>query len=575
MAFDAGMLHGVLHEITERCGGAKVEKVLQPTRDEVDIVCRGHRLAIHVGSSIPHIALTGLAKDNPAVPPMFCMLLRKHLVGALLTEVRQEGFDRVARLVFAGHDDMGFPTTRTLVVELMGKYNNLILLDGEDKILSAMKYIDFSDSSLRQVLPGLTYTLPPAQAKANPLVTTPEEFHRLYCACSPEKSIARFLADSFSGIAIGNAREIAYRATGLIDAPLGAVSPEALEVAFFAWFQKVKNQEYHPVILMDEEWAPVEYSYQEITYYGEKIKAEVYNSFSDLFDIYFGEKERVERIRQRAADVIRIVSRTEARLERKLALQREEWADSEKGEQYRRLGDLITANLYRIKRGMDAVLATDYSVDPPAEVEVPLDPRLYPAQNAQKMYKLYNKAKTAHEVLGEQIARSEEELAYMQSVRAFLDRAATEADLSEIRDELYRSGYASRMKGYKPQKQVKPRPITYVSQSGYKILCGRNNLQNDLLTFRMAEKGDLWFHAKGVPGSHVILVCGGEEPSEEDYTQAAEIAAFHSQATGDLVAVDYTRVKNVKKPPSAKPGFVIYKTNYTAFVRPKEGELLK
>jgi predicted ribosome quality control (RQC) complex YloA/Tae2 family protein len=575
MAFDAGMLCAVAHEIRVLCMGAKVEKIHQPVRDEVDLILRGHRLVIQVGSSVPHISITKEPSDNPPVPPMLCMLLRKHLVGALLSGVVQCGFDRILRLEFDGHDDMGFPTKRTLVVELMGKYNNLVLLDQDDKIISAVKFVDFSASEIRQILPGIRYTLPPAQEKCDPLTGTREDFDRLLANASPAKSAARFLADSYSGIAIDVAREIAFRATGSVDTAVFAANSELLYAAFSAWFDRVRENEYTPAITVDREGNQLGYSYQPFLQFGTLATAVEYPSFADLFDTYFGEKLRTEKLRQRASDIIRIVQRTETRLVKKLDLQRGELADSEKGEGYRKTGDLITANLYRIKRGMESFEAMDYEVDPPAFVTVFLDARLSPAQNAQKFYKLYTKSKTAHSMLKEQIARSEEELAYMDSVRTFLEKARTEADLAEIRDELIRAGYASKMKGYHPQKQVKPRPMTFVTSGGYRVLCGRNNLQNDLLTFRMADKGDLWFHAKGVPGSHVILVCGGEEPPESDYTEAAAIAAYYSKSNQDLVAVDYTRVKNVKKPPAAKPGFVTYKTNFTAFVRPMKGVEVK
>ncbi|MBQ5800892.1 MAG: NFACT family protein, partial [Clostridia bacterium] len=281
------------------------------------------------------------------------------------------------------------------------------------------------------------------------------------------------------------------------------------------------------------------------------------------------ERDRRERIKQRATDILQLLNNAESRLSKKIALQREELAECEKGEEYKKKGDLITANLYMLKRGMSSFAAYDYELDPPIKIEISLDTRLSPSQNAQRMYKYYNKAKSAKIHLTSLIEKAEGELSYIESVRAFLERAESEEDLNEIRSELYSAGYASKMKNYTPQKQMRSRPMEFKSDSGYRILCGRNNLQNELLTFKVASKGDLWFHAKGVAGSHVILVCDGEEPSEKDYTQAAQIAAYYSKASGAPVAVDYTRVKNIKKPSGSHPGFVIYKTNYTAFVTPK------
>lgn len=570
MAFDAGMLYAVIKELEREVGGLRVEKVHEPTKDEIVLLMRGKRLSFNIGSVCPRIALSDIVKDNPQKAPMFCMLLRKHLSGAVLDTIEQCGYDRVVRLSFTGYDEMGFLSGRFLYAELMGKYSNLILTDEKDKIIAVAKPIDFSDSEIRQLLPGMTYGLPAAPDKLSPLCVTKEAFCARFAAYPQGRGVVRFLTDTFAGTATVVAREIAFRATGSVDTLLDGCAPEALYMTFSAHFKALAEGSVTPQITRDGEGKPFAYGYTPYTHL-EGYTCESCENFARLFDLYFGERDRIERIHSRAADLVRLVSHTESRLEKKLSLQRGELADSEKGEEYRRMGDLITAEIYRLKRGCTSFVTVDYSLDPPAEVTVALDGRLTPAANAQKYYKLYSKAKTAKEMLASQITITEEELAYMRSVAEFLSRAESEADLLEIRDELYRAGYAARMKKYIPQKSVKARPLSFVSPSGYRILCGKNNLQNELLTFRTAEKGDLWFHAKGVPGSHVILVCGGEEPSEEDYTAAAEIAAFHSAATGDLVAVDYTRVKNVKKPPAARPGYVTYKTNYTAFVKPRDG----
>lgn len=566
MAFDAGMLYAVLHEIKEACLGARVEKVYEPTRDEIILLLRGKRLSINIGSMCPRIALTRLSKDNPQTPPMFCMLLRKHLSGAALTGIEQCGFDRVAKLSFAGYDEMGYPTEKKLYAELMGKYSNLILTDQSDKIIAVAKPIDFSDSDIRQLLPNISYILPPVPEKANPLFCDKESFEKAFAAANGDKSAAGTLTSSFTGTASLVAKEIVFRAYGKTDTLVRECSADVLWKAFEEWFKALKEYRIEPTVVRDEKGDAVFYGYREIRH-KENSTLESFSSLSELFDNFFGERDRIERIRSRAADLVRLVTHTEARLRKKLILQREELASSEKSEDYRRMGDLITGEIYRIKRGMTSFDAVDYTTEEPSTVKVELDSRLSPSQNAQKYYKLYSKAKKAREVLATQLELTEKELAYIESVSAFLSRAETEVDLAEIRDELYRSGYAARMKKYTPQKQVKARPMEFTTSSGYKVLCGRNNLQNELLTFRVASKGDLWFHAKDIPGSHVILLCDGEEPSEKDYTEAAEIAARYSSASADVVAVDYTRVKNVKKPPAAKPGYVIYKTNYTAYVK--------
>lgn len=574
MAFDAGMLYAVLNEIRTECLGLRVEKIHQPTKDEIIFLMRGKRLSVNIGSVCPRIGLTALQKDNPQQPPMFCMLLRKHLSGAVLDEITQCNFDRVVRLAFTGYDEMGYLSKRILYAELMGKYSNLVLTDEKEKIIAVAKPIDFSDSEIRQLLPGLIYTLPPCPEKHSPLSITKEYFFDSFASCPAERSAVRFLTDTFAGTATVVARELVFRAQGSVDATKGQMDVLRFFSVVTSHFEDLKAGRYTPQITRDGERKPVAYGY--IPYsHREDAEAEHMESFAALFDTYFGERDRLERIHSRASDLVRLVSHAEARLIKKLAILENELENSEKSEEYRRTADLITAEIYRLSRGTASFVTTDYSQDPPEEVTISLDTRLSPAANAQRYYKLYNKAKTAKEMASKQIALAREELAYIQSVSAFLSRAETEADLIEIRDELYRAGYASRMKKYRPTKSLKSTPLTFMSPGGYRILCGKNNLQNEMLTFRTAEKGDLWFHAKGVPGSHVILVCGGEEPSEEDYTFAAAIAAYHSAANGDLVAVDYTRVKNVKKPPASHPGYVTYKTNYTAFVRPQSGEGLK
>ena len=472
----------------------------------------------------------------------------------------------MARLSFSGFDEMGFRTERVLYAELMGKYSNLVLTDAENKILAVAKPIDFSDSQIRQLLPSLLYKLPPEQDKKDPRTETKEAFLASLAAYPAERGAVRFLTDTYLGTATVVAREIVFLASGSVDAMLAQTSGDALYDAMRAWFDTLTKGALAPSAYYKESGEGLAYGYLPYTHLA-SFRQESFHTLATLFDSYFGEKDRQERIHARASDMVRLVSHTEAKLTKKLALQREELASSEKGEEYRRLGDLITGEIYRLKRGVATFETTDYSVDPPATVQVALDTRLSPAANAQRYYKLYTKAKTAGEVLAEQVLITEAELSYIKSVSSFLARAETEAELAEIREELCRAGYGARMKKQASVKHLKTRPLEFVSPSGYRVLCGRNNLQNELLTFRTAEKGDLWFHAKGVPGSHVILVCGGEEPSEEDYTFASEVAAANSSATGERAEVDYTRVKNVKKPPASKPGYVTYKTNYTAYVR--------
>ena len=572
MAFDAGMLRAIVNEISDTlCGGAKVERVTQPSRDEFVFWLHAggvtRRLSMVAGTNVPHLSYSKVDRENLPTPSMFCMLLRKHLVGAKLQEASQIDFERAARFVFSARDEMGYGVKRTLVAEMMGKYSNIILLDGEDKIISAFRIVDFSASRIRQVLPGMHYVKPPLQEKLDPLTTGRTEFEAAYAVYPPERLLSRFLTDTYLGIAAANAREIAARAASA-EATVGETPPEVLFDVFSAWFSDVKECVFCPTLLADASGAPVEYSYADIRHSGLTVIHP--ESFGDLLDAYFGEKDRVERLRQRSSDLSRFLSRREGQLSRKLEAQREELIACDQGEDYKRFGDLITENIYRLSRGMTSFRATDYRLDPPAEVTVALDGRLAPAANAQRMYKLYTKSRRAREKLTELIAAGEEELAYLVGVHGFLDRAECDQDLAEIRAELIGGGYLSREKNLRDKKSPRARPMEFVTTNGYRVLVGRNNLQNDMLTFHVAAKDDLWFHAKNVGGAHVILICGGEEPPSEDYTEAAALAAYYSQAGDDVTAVDYTRVKNVKKPPSSRPGYVTYKTNSTAYVRPSD-----
>ena len=574
MAFDAGMLACALSELRQAALGARIEKVYQPERDEIVLQMRsfegGRRLLINAGSGNPRIGFTETQKENPQNPPMFCMLLRKYLQGAKLCEVSQASFDRVAFLGFDTRDEMGFACRRYLIAELMGKYSNLIFADGEKKIITALRTTDFSPDSLRALMPGMTYSLPPAQGKENPLTATEERFRALLGSAPAERGGDKFLVGAFSGIAPVVAREIVFRATGHTDTPLQYCFADDLWREFSAVADRIREERFTPCLILNGE-KPVEYSFFPLTQYGGAECREP-GSAGKLFDAYFETRDKETRVHQRASDILRLLTNAEARLRRKLELQRGELADCEKGAEYKKYGDLITANIYRLNRG-DRIAEfedyEDYREDGTfGKLRVELDSRLSPAANAQRYYKKYNKAKTAKVELTRQIALGEEELDYLYTVFEALTRAETPADLLEIRDELYRSGYASRMKAYTAHKSHDPVVMQFTTPDGMRVLCGKNNLQNEYITHRLAAKTDYWFHAKQVPGSHVLLVTDGKEPTDLDFTTAAEIAAHYSKAEGANIAVDYTLAKHVKKPAGAKPGFVIYHTNWTAYVTP-------
>ena len=577
MAFDAGMLACMVHEIRTIALGGRIEKVMQPERDEIILQLRstegGKRLLINAGTG-PRIGFTDLTRENPAQAPMFCMLLRKHLTGARLADIRQEGFERVVTLEFDTRDEMGFACTRRIVAEIMGKYSNLIFTDGEGKIISALKTVDFSTSAQRQVLPGMRYELPPAQDKDNPLEVDFARFAELYAAESPDKPLDKFILSRFCGISATVAREMAVIATRHTDTPLRYATPEEAWRGFDAVISRIKEGNYAPTMVFDGGQA-VEYAFCPLTQYQAPVETRPYDSASGMLDAYFETRDKESRIRQRAADVLRLLTNAESRIKKKLDIQRGELADCEKADIHKKYGDMITANLWQLSRGMKQAEITDYEVwDEEREeygtVVIDLDERLTPSANAQKYYKKYAKARNAKVELAKQIELGEAELAYIYTVFDALTRAETANDLAEIRDELYRSGYASRMKGYAaPKKQPAPTVAKFKTTNGYLVLCGKNNLQNEHITHKLADRNDYWFHAKGVPGSHVVMVTNGEEPDAQDFTDAASIAAHYSKAAGGAqIPVDYLLVRHVRKVPGAKPGFVTYHTNWTAYVTP-------
>ncbi len=582
MAFDAGMLACTLAEIRNLALGARIEKVFQPERDEIVLQMRslegGKRLLINAGSNNPRIGFTSEQKENPMSPPMLCMLLRKHLQGSKLTGVRQAGFERVAILEFETRDEMGFSCTRYLIAELMGKYSNLIFANEENRVVAALRTVDFTTSSLRQVLPGMTYELPPKQDKTDPIPLSEEEFAAKYTEAPADRLLDKWISGSFLGISATVAREIAFRASGKTDATVGEVDASRACAAFFEVTDEIRTERFTPTMILSD-GKPVEYAFCELQQYGNSFEMRPYESAGQLLDDFFHTRDREHHIRQRAADVLRILTAADARLRKKLELQRAEIADCEKGEEYKKCADLITANLYQLSRGMTKAELTDYEDwredGSYGTVTVTLDGRLSPSANAQVYYKKYNKSKVAKVELAKQIALGESELQYIDTVFDALTHAETAADLAEIRDELYRSGYASRMKNYAlSRKPTTPVVAEFRTSSGYRVLCGKNNVQNEYITHKLASKNDYWFHVKNMPGSHTVLICKGEEPDAKDFTDAAEIAAYFSKgADGQNVEVDYTLVRNVKKPAGTKPGFVIYHTNWSCIVTPDEARV--
>ncbi len=579
MALDAGMIACLAKELRERLVGGKLEKIHQPEKDEIDLHIRAGgkavRLALSAAPGNPRMNLSELPKENPAVPPMFCTLLRKHLTGGILLSVEQLGFERAVRFKFRSRDEMGFETERTIIIEMMGKYCNLIFTDGEDKILAVLRPVDFTSSEKRQLLPGMIYTLPPLQeGKEDPTTETKENF-LARAAAAGDRPADKFIMSSYRGISSLVAREIAYLASGMTD-PSSAAFADRLFTAFEKVMSVIREERFMPVVIKVD-GKNTEYSFLPLTQYsglGEEVR---YDSPSALIDGFYAERERGQRLHRRAQDLFKTLTNAESRLLRKMEVQREELRLCAQKEQYKQFGDLIIANLYAILPGQKKVTVINYYSEKMEEVTLELDPRFSPSVNAQLYFKKYNKAKNAERELTLQLEKGDEELQYLYSVFDALTRATLPSDIDEIRTEMVRTGYASALRIPPSKKLLSTHYPEYRTTNGFRVLCGRNNLQNDALTFKVAEKNDWWFHVHGAPGSHVILITDGvDDPPSEDFTDAAVIAACNSKLSdGVLVSVDYTKARNVKKPPAARPGYVIYHTNYSAVVTPDQERCAK
>ena len=567
MPFDALFLTAMTGEL-QAAVGMRIDRVQQPTRDSVLLALRGNgdqkKLYVSASPNNPRVQFTELRYENPAQPPMFCMLLRKHLVGSRIRAIRQEPMERLVTLDLESPDELGIVSDEHLILELMGRGANLILTDAENRIIDCLRRIDLEASEQRQLLPGLYYHLPPALQKADPLLLSPEEADALLRSDS-SVLLDQLLLRKIGGISPLLCRELSFRIAGSTEFDArelkgepGRILTDFLQAA--------------PVpFLLTEDGVPKDYSCREILQYGAFRQSERQESFSELLDVFYGKKERSERQRQRSQQLTQAVTVRRDRLRRKLALQQKELADSLDRESLRQKADLVMASLSVIRKG-DTVLKTPNFYDPELrEISVPLQPQLSPQQNAARYYKEYAKAKNAEKILREQISRGTIELNYLNSVLEELARAETDRDLSEIKAELISQGYVRETDRKKQMKQQPSRPMRFRSSEGWEILVGRNNRQNDQLTLKTAAKGDLWLHCQKIHGSHVIVVCGGETPGDQTLTEAAELAAWYSQARGGQnVPVDMTRAKNVKKPVGAMPGMVIYDNYSTLYVTPEE-----
>ena len=577
MALDAVCLRAVIQELRPQLLDLRVDKVQQPSRDQVILLLRGsRRLLLNAGAGSPRIHFTELLRDNPAEPPMFCMLLRKYLVGGRVESLTQPGMERSAELTLRVTDEFGRESRRTLVLEAIGRRSNLILLDEERRIIDCLRRVDSEMSPERQVLPGLFYELPPTHEKRPFTEGDEADFRTAFAAANPERPADAFLLDTYFGLSPLVARELVFQAAGDSGKrvyELTEAQETALWQAILALRQRVEDGDFQPICLY-RDGKPAEFSYLPIHQYGDLMENREMESFSALMDVFYESREREERTRQRGQDLIRSVTSARDRCRRKLAQQRQEFAKCQDRDQLRISGELITANLYRMERGQTKLTAENYYDPDCREITIPLDPLLTPQQNAAKYYKRYTKARTAEKYLTEQMALAERDEAYLESVLEELRQAETEQDFLDIRAELRENGFLKRSGKEKKELKRATKPREFRTSGGWRVLVGRNNRQNDQLTTKTADYRDLWLHTQKIHGSHVILCCQGQEVPEEDLLQAARLAAYFSQAKDSAnVPVDCAAVRYVKKPTGARPGMVTYTNARTLYVTPEEAEV--
>lgn len=558
MPLDAITLSALCSELSEKLTGGRIDKVQQPERDMLILSLRSQgenlRLLISAGTGSARVHFTHSDFENPTEPPMFCMLMRKHLVGGRINAVTQPDMERMLVIDFSFRDELGISADKKLIIEMIGRSSNVILVGEDGRIIDCMRRADFGGDALRRMLPGMIYRLPPRQNKTPFMSSTAEQRKNIILAADRAQSIDKWLLDSFSGLSPLICRELAHRCGDSYD---------RLPAAMDALWESVKNHELVPAMLI-RDGAPADFSFMPITQYGAEGQTELYADFSGLLDSFYSLREKQQLQRRRSKELTHTVRNLHDRLQRKLNEQRQELKRTEDKEDIRKRAELVTANIYRMKKGERRLVCQDYYSEGCPEIEIELDPLKTPQKNAAALYKQYNKLKGAEEHLTVLIEKGERELEYLSSVLDELDRAESSADLAGIRRELIAQGYIRLPKGEKPRRIREQAALQFKTDDGFTVLVGRSNVQNDELTTKTARRTDYWFHTKNIHGSHVILRCEGEEPSEIAITQAAAMAVYYSQArSAGSAPVDYTMVRFVHKPSGSMPGKVIYTNQRT------------
>lgn len=577
MPLDAIAVYALANELRSALVGAKIDKVQQPSKETVILSVRGsgrnEKLLISAGTGTARVNLQSEAFENPQTPPMFCMLLRKHLVGARIAGLSQPNMERMLVFDLDTRDEMGMESKKQLIVELMGRNSNIILTDADRHIIDSQRRVDGDMSRVRQVAPGLIYREPPAQAKPGFFSVSAHEREEMWERAEAEKPADRWLMDTFSGLSPLVCREVCYLASGDASKPIALFSDSeraAFAAGMTALETRVRTMDFVPTMLVVDE-KPFDFSFMPILQYENTTISQSYPDFSSMLEDFYTKKDKQEQMKRKSQALYKSVRSAHERAVRKLTARYDELKKTENRDMSRKYGDLITANFYRIKKGDRSAEVEDFFEEDCPKLRIPLDALKTPQQNAARYYKDYTKAKTAEKYLGDLIEKGEKEEEYLQSVLEEILRCENDRDLAEIRRELTQTGFLREKKTVKNEKIKESSPLRFLSSSGTEILAGKNNAQNDRLTTKMARRTDIWLHAQKLHGSHVIISCGGEEPDERTIFEAAVIAAYYSQGRdGGKIPVDYAQARFVKKPSGSMPGKVIYTDFRTLVVTPDE-----
>lgn len=562
MALDGIMLRLLKDELYAELLDAHINQIHQPSRDEIVINFRtkngSKKLFLSCRADCARVHFTENAPENPPTPPMLCMLFRKRLCGARLTDIRQMEFERILFFDFDSTNEIGDREKLTLCIEIMGRYSNIILIDEKGLVVDAVKRVEISMTNEHVVLPKIEYIVPPKQDKLNLLLDSSESI--VSVIENSDRPLDKAILQTIQGVSPIVCREMEHR----------VLKSSSLFEQVENLKSVVKDKRFCPTMVLRDDNTPFDIAFVDVTQYAGTLKTKSFDSFSQLLDSFYFERDMAVRMKSRSQDLHKLVSNAIERLSKKINIQSQELKKCEDREHLRIKGDLLQANLYRVSKGAMFVEVENFYEENSPVMRIVLDPSITPAQNAQKFYKAYTKAKTAQQMLKIQIEKAQQELAYMITVQDFLSRAQSDKELSQIRLELVEQGYIKEKKGAKGKLPKALPPIQFETSDGFTVLVGRNNKQNDVLTLKTASKTDYWFHTKNIPGSHTIVLTEGKEISDKAIIEAAQICAFHSKAKdSSQVPVDYTLVKHVSKPHGAKPGKVIYVNNKTVYVTPK------